>query len=481
MNSAAIKTRFAPSPTGLLHLGNARTALFNALHARHHGGVFLLRIEDTDPARSEERYVTALQEDLAWLGLTWDEGPGADHGLGPYRQAARTELYQRYFDELTASGKAYPCFCTEQELSLARKARIAAGQPPRYSGRCFGLSETEVAAKRAQGLRATLRFRVPRDATVEFHDLVRGPQRFRTDDIGDFIIRRSDGATAFFFSNAVDDALMGVTDVLRGEDHLTNTPRQILLQQALGLPEPRYGHIALIVGDDGAPLSKRHGSRSVAELRAQGYLPEAVVNYLARLGHTYDDGGLMESGALAEAFDTTRLGRAPARYDSDQLLYWQRSAVRELDPVRLWAWLGDDVVQWVPPEDSGDFMAAIRPNVAFPADALRWARVLYSDEWEMTSDADQAIRAAGETFFIAAIGSLETHPDDFKAFTEALKQASGARGKALFHPLRAALTGELAGPEFAALLPLMGFARVRKRLEDAVALAAGDHAPADTR
>ncbi|HLF23712.1 MAG TPA: glutamate--tRNA ligase, partial [Burkholderiales bacterium] len=313
MIARPFKTRFAPSPTGLLHLGNVRTALFNYLFARRHGGIFLLRLEDTDAMRGHEKYAVALMEDLRWLGLQWDEGPQAGGTHGPYEQSRRGEIYRRYFVQLDEQGLAYPCFCCEHELSIARKTAIAAGRPPRYSGKCRALSPEDVRARFAQGVPATLRFRVPEGRTVTFEDRVRGPQSFATDDIGDFVIRRSDGTPAFFFCNAIDDAVMGVTLVVRGEDHLTNTPRQLMLLEALGLPVPQYAHIALVVGADGAPLSKRTGGKSVQELRTAGFLPSAVNNYLARLGHTYDANDFMSLEVLAQNFDLERLHRAPAR------------------------------------------------------------------------------------------------------------------------------------------------------------------------
>jgi len=256
-------TRFAPSPTGELHLGNARTALFNLLLARRAGGRFILRIEDTDAERSLESHMHSLLEDLHWLGIGWDAGPDREDALGPYRQSQRGALYAGYFAQLEERRAVYPCFCTPLELELSRRTQLAAGKPPRYAGICRELSAEERARRRGLGLSATLRFRVPGGARVEWDDLVHGPQSFATDDIGDFVVRRADGSAAFFFSNAVDDARMGVTLALRGEDHLANTPRQLLVLEALGLEAPAYGHVALLVGTDGAPLSKRHGATSV--------------------------------------------------------------------------------------------------------------------------------------------------------------------------------------------------------------------------
>jgi glutamyl-tRNA synthetase len=464
MNPASFKSRFAPSPTGLLHLGNVRTALFNYLAARHAQGVFLLRIEDTDAMRGHEKYATALEQDLRWLGLEWQEGPGQGGAQGPYFQSQRSAIYARYFEQLETGGSAYPCFCSEHELEIARKTAIAAGRPPRYSGRCFRLDSEQIAARRADGRPATLRFHVADGNTVEFDDRVRGRQTFSTSDIGDFVIRRSDGTPAFFFCNAIDDALMGVTLVLRGEDHLTNTPRQLLLLNALGLPVPEYAHIALVVGSDGAPLSKRSGSLSVHVLREQGFLPLAVSNHLARLGHTFESNAFLDLAGLAAAFDTARLHKAPARFDEAQLLHWQREAVRVADLASLWAWMAPAADDLVPASQRMAFVEAVRGNVVFPADARRWAQILYAGELTLNHAALAAVHAAGEEFFDIARRAIEKHGTDFKTLSQMVKQDTGLSGKALFQPLRAALTGELDGPEMAKLLPLIGMDRARRRL-----------------
>src|SRR5215469_15038325 len=283
-----VVTRFAPSPTGELHVGNARTALFNLLLARHAEGRFLLRVEDTDSERSLDAHTQGLMADLRWLGIEWDAGPDREDERGPYRQSQRGALYAQDFATLERTGAVYPCFCTALELELARRAQLAAG-------------------------------RAPPAERIAFVDLVHGPQSFLSDDIGDFVVRRTDGTAAFFFSNAVDDARMGVTLVLRGEDHLTNTPRQLLILAALGLTAPGYGHVALLVGADGAPLSKRHGAVSVREYRERGYLPTAIVNHLFRLGHSSPVHGLLTLTEMAHAFDPAHLGRAPSRFDEQQL------------------------------------------------------------------------------------------------------------------------------------------------------------------
>ena len=462
------KTRFAPSPTGFLHLGNARVALFCALFARHTQGIFLLRIEDTDQGRSEHQYTEALQEDLLWMGLGWQEGPVVEGAQGPYLQSQRGEIYHRYFSQLEQGGLAYPCFCSEQELAITRKVQLAAGQAPRYPGTCAALTQAQIETRLVQGLKPTLRFRVPRGETIEFEDLVRGPQHFASDDIGDFIIRRADGTPAFFFGNALDDALMDVTHVLRGEDHLSNTPRQIVLLRALSLRIPGYGHLSLILGSDGTLLSKRHGSHSVRELRDAGYFPAALNNYLARLGHSYDNNNFMTLPELAAEFHIGKIGRSPARFDESQLHYWQQQAIAHAHTQELWEWTGSPVHTLVSTAQRDDFIAAIRTNIALPEHALLWARILYSDPLEWMLGARQVIAAAGTGFFEQALTALQEHPADFKALAGNIKQALKINGKALYQPLRAALTGELDGPEMARLLPLLGEERARKRLEAAL-------------
>ncbi len=341
---------------------------------------------------------------------------------------------------------------------------MAAGRPPRYSGKCRALTRAEVETRFANGEPATLRFRVEEGGTVEFEDRVRGPQTFSTDDIGDFVIRRSDGTPAFFFCNALDDALMGVTLVVRGEDHLTNTPRQIMLLRALGLTVPDYAHIALVVGADGAPLSKRTGSRSVEELRDAGYLPAAIHNYLARLGHTYESNSLMTLEQLAADFSLARLHRAPARYDETQLLHWQREALLHLSAAEIGRWMEAAAGPLIPPDSREPFIEAVRANVTFPADARHWAQIVFTDTFTVSHPARAAISAAGEEFFDVARRALEKHGADFKAVSEMLRHQLAVTGKALFQPLRAALTGALDGPEMAKILPLIGVERARKRL-----------------
>jgi nondiscriminating glutamyl-tRNA synthetase len=485
MSEIRVKARFAPSPTGEIHLGNLRTALFNYLYAAGNGGVFLLRIEDTDVERSRPEFARAMLDELRWLGLDWQEGPDVGGGQEPYFQARRAALYQHYYDRLEQAGASYPCFCSDAQLKLARKLQRAAGRPPRYAGTCAGLSAREVQQKLAEGGRPTLRFRVPAGRSVEFDDLVRGAQRFASDDIGDFIIRRSDGTPAFFFSNAIDDALMGVTHVLRGEDHLANTPRQLMLLQALDLPAPAYGHLSLLVGDDGTPLSKRHGSRSVRQLREDGYLPGALLNYLARLGHSYDSDGFADLDTLAKDFTLDHLGRAPARFDPAQLHYWQKEALGAAPVEALAAWFNDSAQgrelagQW-PDQRLIGLLEVVRDNVEMPADVADWMRRLAPGRLDLRDPECAILAAAGSAFFATALAQLDSEPPAFREFSKATGRQTGLKGKQLFMPLRVALTGLMHGPEMGRVWDWLGPDLCRARLQDALDYCRGAESHAET-
>jgi glutamyl-tRNA synthetase len=457
-------TRFAPSPTGELHLGNARTALFNFLLARRSGGRFLLRIEDTDAQRSQESHLAMVLEDLRWLGLDWDAGPDREDDRGPYRQSRRGALYARFFEALEREGAVYPCFCTPLELEAARRAQLASGRPPRYSGTCRELSAQQRDARRAQGLSATLRYRVPAGRRIEFVDLVHGPQSFLSDDIGDFVIRRADGTAAFFFSNAVDDASMGVTHALRGDDHLANTPRQLLLLEALRLRAPGYGHVSLILGPDGAPLSKRHGATSVREYREGGYRPEALRNHLFRLGHSSGEHGLLDLEAMAHAFDPAHLGRAAAHFDAQQLRVWQKEVAHRLPVDAARTWLAAVLPPGLSESAAGAFVAAILPNVVLPQDAQPWARIVFGPPPALEPEGEQIVREAGDRYFAAASQAAAQSGNDLPAIASAVRAATGKKGAQLYMPLRLALTGLSHGPELAPLLKAMPAGAAQARL-----------------
>lgn len=460
-----IRTRFSPSPTGLLHLGNARAALFSALYAAKSSGVFLLRIEDTDLARSEDKYIKILLDDLHWLGLQWQEGPDVGGTHAPYRQSERHHIYDGYYQQLEKINRAYPCFCTDQELALNRKLQLSRGQPPRYPGTCRKLSADEIAKKIADGKKPALRFQVPQGAVIEFNDLVKGPQKFNSDDIGDFIIRRAEGTSSFMFCNAIDDSLMEITHVIRGEDHLANTPRQLMILQALKLRAPQYGHLSLITGDDGTPLSKRHGSFSLTDLKNQGYLAIAVLNYLARLSHSYEQQNLMSFADLAHHFNLEKLSRASARFDLNQLQHWQKEAVMAADNATITDWLNHISV----PDDMREsFLEIVRQNILFPQEAEKWAAILFHDQLVISAENMAILRESGEKFFTATHQAIDQHGIQLKPVLDELKTKLSVSGKKLFMPLRIALTGEQHGPELAQIASLLGKEKMSQRIAEVI-------------
>jgi glutamyl/glutaminyl-tRNA synthetase len=376
----------------------------------------------------------------------------------PRRTRSRSGAwYDGLFRRLESEGRAYPCFCTPEELELSRKLQRMAGKPPRYAGTCRNLSASERAGRIAGGSKPTLRFSVPKDETIEFIDLVHGPQRFASNDIGDFIIRREDGTSAFFFCNAVDDAAMGVTHVLRGDDHLTNTPRQLMLLDALGMRRPGYGHVGLLVGPDGAPLSKRHGSTSVQDFRERGFLRAALLNHLFHLGHTGDVDGWLPPNEMPAHFRAEHLGRAPARFEEAQLLHWQKETLQHMSAGDIAGWLGLD--------DAADFVELVRHNVVLPADAAPWMAVVRGELPAAGPEELRILEAAGPEFFAAAAQALEESGADLASLVRILKERTGRKGAELFMPLRVALTGKTHGPELAPLLKIMPQETARRRLK----------------
>lgn len=468
-----IRTRFSPSPTGRIHLGNARAALFSNLFAAHHNGAFILRIEDTDATRSTQEYSELLQEDLHWFGVNWQEGPGVQGEYGPYWQSERQDIYARYYKILEEKKLIYPCFCTDQELALARKIQLSRGQAPRYGGTCKKLSAEDIQKRLDNGQKPAWRFSVPLDVTIDFVDTVKGPQQFKSNDIGDFIVRRADGTAPFLFCNAIDDALMKVSHVLRGEDHLANTPRQIMLLQTLALHIPKYGHLSLIVGDDGSPLSKRHGSFSLHEMKNQGFLPLAIMNYLVRLGHACDTQELLTFAELAPHFHLEKLSRSPARFDKSQLLYWQKLAVQSLSADEIWRWLGEHIQHQVPANKQGLFIETVKANIEFPQDAMEWVNVFFQENLPLEAAEAAIIREAGEQFFVEAEQAIDKYGVDLKQVLAEMKQTLNVNGKKLFMPLRIALTGKAHGPELAQIAEILGPEKMKHRLGKAVRLSSG--------
>jgi glutamyl-tRNA synthetase len=472
----AIRVRFAPSPTGSLHVGNARTALFNWLFARRRGGTLVLRIEDTDASRSRPGFETALLDDLRWLGLGWDEGIDAGGDAGPYRQSERLAIYRGRAQELLARGLAYPCFCPPEVLEEERAAQRDAGRVSLYSGRCRGLVAA-TAARRMREEPAAVRFHVAAaaggDEAVVFRDRVHGAVRFPLSQVGDFVILRRDGRPAYNFAVVVDDVSMEITHVIRGDDHLSNTPRQILIYRALGSPGlPEFAHLPLIVGAGGVPLSKREGSASLAWYREQEYPPEALMNYLALLGWSPADGQeFLTPEELIARFDLERVSRAPAAFDRGKLDALAARHMSRLPVERLAAMAARPLARagvWPEHPDSEAWEWAGRLALLYAerlprlADLPAEAGFLF-DFSPARSLADAAVREAfaqpGPRRVVEALarhldGTPLTAPR-FQAIADDIRRQTGARGRDLYHPLRIALTGAASGPELVKLLPVI--------------------------
>jgi len=465
------RVRFAPSPTGYLHVGNARTALFNWLFARQKSGVFILRVEDTDVERSRQEYEARLCEDLRWMGLDWDEGPDVGGSFGPYRQSDRLQIYADYTRKLLDEGKAYYCFCSIEDLEKEKEAALAAGQLPIYSGRCRSICLDEARHLIQRGQPAAVRLKVPDLGHLRFKDFVRGSLEFDLKLIGDPILVRSSGLPAYNFAVVVDDSLMKITDVIRGEDHISNTPRQILVYRALGLEPPRFAHLAMVMGQDNTRLSKRHGATAVDQFAKDGFLPAAFFNYLALLGWAPPEGReVLEKKDLLELFDLRRVSRSAAIFDYEKLNWLNRQHIKRLTPAEKardaypflkeaglmpaemteahWRWLEKAVESLIEGVNKfADLPSAFTLLFDFSPETMDdEARAILG-----AKTAAEAVRAfAGK---LDASGELDL--ERYAAIIGEIKQETGLKGKALFHPLRVALTARASGLELDRFIPLV--------------------------
>lgn len=481
MPPAPVRVRFAPSPTGDLHVGGARTAIFNWLFARHHGGSFILRIEDTDVERSTAESEVSLIGDLQWLGLDWDEGPDIGGPRGPYRQSERLDVYRRHADALVDTGKAYPCFCTDEVLEAKREAAVARGASPRYDGTCRGLTRERIMEKRAAGTPEVVRFIVP-PGVVRFHDLVRGEVEMETDMVGDFVLLRSNGHPTYNYAAAIDDHAMEISHVLRGEEHLPNTLRQVMIYTAFDFPLPKFGHLPLILAEDRSKLSKRHGGASVGELRELGFLPEAVFNYLVLLGWSHpEEKEVLSRGELVTAFSLERVSKSPSVYDRDKLRWMSGQYIRKTGAETLF----EKADRFFPGSirvlyDRGareKILSLLHEKIETLADLVEKSAP-FEAEPRFEKEAADVLRTPDALRVIAALeerirsseGDL-TGPG-FKAAVEEVGKNTGLKGKALFFPVRAALTGAVHGPDLAGFAELRGRVGVLDLLERAQRYAA---------
>lgn len=477
-----VRVRFAPSPTGFLHIGGVRTTLFNWLFARHHKGTFILRIEDTDEVRSTVESVTAILDSIKWMGMDWDEGPtGADTDQGPYGpyfQMKRLHIYNEYFDKLVKEGKAYECFCSKEDLDAMRRLAQLEKRPPRYDGRCRTLTEKQKADLRAQGKQSSLRFRMPDDGVTVVPDLIRGHVSFENKLQQDFVIRKTTGGPTYNFACVIDDHLMEMSHVIRGDEHLSNTPSQIQLYRALGWEPPQFAHLSMILGPDGTKLSKRHGATSVLEYKEQGFLPAALRNYLALLGwSTSDSQQLFTYDELIARFDLAGCQKSPATFDPVKLTWMNGEYMRKL-PV-------PELIKQAEP-----FIAAAGLKINGKGPKLERAVALEHEKYKLLKDIpglidffykpveltakakEKVLQQPGvKQTLLDLAGVLETvEPFEEKALEARIRQFCADKGLKtgqVFHPLRAATTGRTEGPTLFLMLEVMGREMVAQRLREA--------------
>jgi glutamyl-tRNA synthetase len=466
-----VRCRFAPAPSGSLHVGNVRTGLFSWAFARHHGGTFILRVEDTDASRVTEEAFHGVMDSLRWLGIDWDEGPDVGGPHGPYRQSQRMDVYRETTERLLAQGDAYRCYCTEAELEERRQAALARKEAWRYDGRCRNLSDLERAAFEAEGRPHVVRFRMPEREWVT-DDLVKGEVRWKAGDLADFVLARADGSPLFLLAVAVDDLLMGVTHVIRGDDLLASAPRNAAVIAALGGTPPRYAHVPQVNGPDGKPLSKRHGSTSVEAFREQGILPEALMNHLALLGWSKDaETTFLSRDELVEAFELERVSKNPARFDVEKLEWMNNHYIQRLDDDDLAArclhFLG---VAGLSPEPAllRRAMPLVRERMKHLTESVVLLRFLFTDDVEPDEKAAGVIAKAPAGYLAGVADALERlEPWDAAAITaglDGLAAAAGLNRTKGFQPVRAAVTGSTVSPPLPESLELLGRERTVDRL-----------------
>ncbi len=480
-----LKVRFAPSPTGPFHIGGARSALFNWLVARHADGTFLVRIEDTDLKRSTKESEENIKDSLKWLGMNWDEGIDVGGPHGPYRQTERLDLYKKEVQRLLDEGKAYYCYCSAEELEKSRKAQLDAGKTPIYDEHCRHLTEEEKAKYEAEGRKPVVRLKVRKDGVFAFDDMVRGHVEFQAAGVGDFIIMKSDGIPVYNFAVVIDDAFMEVTHVIRAEEHLSNTPRQLAIYEALGYKPPKFGHISLILGEDHKKMSKRHGATSVTEYRNMGYLPEAVVNYLALLGWTpKGEQEIFTEEELIKQFSMKRVSSNDAVFDINKLNWINFQYMKKLDADQLYAQIFPFLVKAGYVEESvteekKDWLKKViwfmKDHIYFAGQAADELKFFFEDMPKITDEDVLAIMKAETSgkllkAFIEDLKALETFDQaEIKKCFNACMKAQGIKGKAAYEPTRIALTGVTQGPGMFEMMELFGREKTMDRLEAALA------------
>jgi nondiscriminating glutamyl-tRNA synthetase len=479
--SSEIRVRYAPSPTGHLHIGNARTALFNYLFARNQGGKFIIRIEDTDKKRNIEGGEESQLKYLKWLGIDWDESVDKPGEYGPYRQSERNDIYQKYYNELLEKGLAYKCYCTEEELEAEREAQLAKGETPKYSGKCRHLSEEERARLEEEGRKPSIRFAVPAGKIYAFNDMVKGEVSFESDGIGDHVIVKKDGTPTYNFAVTVDDHLMKISHVLRGDDHISNTPKQLMIYEAFGWEPPIFGHMTLIVNESRKKLSKRDESiiQFIEQYEELGYLPEALFNFIALLG--WAPGGeeeIFTKEEFIKIFDPKRLSKSPALFDKQKLTWMNNQYLKQLDidklveltlpqlikAGRISEPLSEQDKKWV-----RDLSALYQEKMSYGAEIVELSELFFKDEVEFEEEAKEVLKEEQVpevlSAFLKEIEELEVFDaEGIKAAMKAVQKSTGQKGKKLFMPIRVATTGQTHGPDLPQAIALLGKEKIKNRL-----------------
>ncbi|AST94021.1 glutamate--tRNA ligase [Sutcliffiella cohnii] len=477
-----VRVRYAPSPTGHLHIGNARTALFNYLFARNQNGKFIIRIEDTDKKRNIEGGEESQLKFLKWLGIDWDESVDMGGEYGPYRQSERNEIYKKLYDELVEKGLAYKCYCTEEELEAEREAQIARGEMPRYSGQHRNLTKEQQDAFVNEGRQPSIRFRVPEGKVYKFNDMVKGEVAFESDGIGDFVIVKKDGTPTYNFAVAVDDHLMQISHILRGDDHISNTPKQMMIYEAFGWDIPQFGHMTLIVNEERKKLSKRDESiiQFIEQYEELGYLPEALFNFIGLLGWSpVGEEEIFSKEEFINIFDPARLSKSPAVFDTQKLTWMNNQYLKKLDldtvvelslphlikAGRFQENMSDTEKQW-----AKDLISLYQEQMSFGAEIVELTEMFFKTHIEYNEEASVVLAEDQVPEVLSAFAEELKDVEDFSAANvkqsiKHVQKATGHKGKKLFMPIRVATTGQTHGPELPQAISLLGKETVLARLE----------------
>ncbi|HYK74956.1 MAG TPA: glutamate--tRNA ligase [Pseudoneobacillus sp.] len=480
--SNEIRVRYAPSPTGHLHIGNARTALFNYLYARNKGGKFIIRIEDTDKKRNIEGGEESQLKYLKWLGMDWDESVDVGGEYGPYRQSERNDIYETYYNQLLNEGKAYKCYCTEEELEAEREAQIAKGENPQYSGKCRHLTAEQQTAHETEGRLPSIRLKVPANQVYSFDDIVKGNVSFESEGIGDWVMVKKDGIPTYNFAVAIDDYLMKISHVLRGDDHISNTPKQLMVYEALGWEAPQFGHMTLIVNESRRKLSKRDESiiQFIEQYEELGYLPEALFNFIGLLGWSPSgEEEIFTKEQFIEIFDASRLSKSPALFDNQKLTWMNNQYVKQLDleklveislphlikSGRLPSELSEEQKVW-----ARQLIALFQEKMSYGAEIVPLTELFFQDEVNYEEDAKEVLTGEQVPEVLKAFaqeveGLTDFNAEEIKAAMKVVQKATGQKGKNLFMPIRVATTGQTHGPDLPEAISLLGKEKILNRLK----------------